>query len=67
MHWHVAGAEALLGLRSVAENGDWEVFQAFRREQEQVRLYGKCLDGDVATIEIEATRARVKGAERQVA
>jgi hypothetical protein len=40
MRWTQAGAEALLRLRSVAENGDWESFHAYRRRQRQLRVYG---------------------------
>jgi hypothetical protein len=39
MRWTQAGAEALLRLRSVAENGDWESFHAYRRRQRQLRVY----------------------------
>lgn len=40
MRWTQTGAEALLRLRSVAENGDWECFHAYRRRQRQLRVYG---------------------------
>jgi hypothetical protein len=40
MRWTQAGAEALLRLRSVAENGDWERFHAYRRRQRQLTGYG---------------------------
>jgi hypothetical protein len=40
MRWTQTGAEALLRLRSVAENGDWESFHAYRRHQRQERAYG---------------------------
>jgi hypothetical protein len=40
MRWTQAGAEALLRLRSVAENGDWESFHAYRRRQRQLGVYG---------------------------
>jgi hypothetical protein len=43
MRWTQSGAEALLQLRSVAENGDWEAFHAYRRSQRQVTRYGKTL------------------------
>ena len=39
MRWTQAGAEALLHLRSVAENGNWEPFHAYRRRQRQLQLY----------------------------
>jgi hypothetical protein len=41
MRWTVPGAEAILALRAVNENGDWEAFHAFRRAQRHQRLYGK--------------------------
>ncbi len=39
MRWTIDGAEALLHLRCVLENGDWEAFHAFRRQQRHTRLY----------------------------
>lgn len=39
MRWTQQGAEALLSLRSVAENGDWEDFHAYRRHQRQKTSY----------------------------
>lgn len=40
MRWSQPGAEALLRLRCVEENGDWEAFHAFRRALRQRTLYG---------------------------
>jgi hypothetical protein len=40
MRWTQSGAEALLRLRSVLENGDWERFHAYRRRQRQLGVYG---------------------------
>jgi hypothetical protein len=40
MRWTQQGAEHLLRLRAVAENGDWDDFHRFRREQRHLRLYG---------------------------
>jgi hypothetical protein len=40
MRWTMAGAGALLALRAVNENGDWDDFHAFRRAQRHQRLYG---------------------------
>ncbi len=40
MRWHQAGAESLLRLRAVAENGDWDAYHAYRRRQRHLRLYG---------------------------
>ena len=40
MRWTIAGAGALLALRAVNENGDWEDFHMFRRAQRHQELYG---------------------------
>ncbi|HID08566.1 MAG TPA: ISKra4 family transposase, partial [Armatimonadetes bacterium] len=40
MRWTQEGAESLLQLRAVAENGDWDDYHTFRREQRHLRLYG---------------------------
>lgn len=40
MRWSLSGAEALLNLRCVSDNGDWEAFHAFRRRKRQSDLYG---------------------------
>jgi hypothetical protein len=39
MRWSVAGAQAMLDLRSEYLNGDWEAFQQFRIDRETERLY----------------------------
>ncbi len=39
MRWTVAGAQAMLDLRSTYINGQWEDFQEYRIEQENLRLY----------------------------
>lgn len=39
MQWSFAGAQALLDLRSVAFNGDWDDFQRFRRQQSHHERY----------------------------
>jgi hypothetical protein len=39
MRWKVPGAQAMLHLRSIHANGDWEAFQQFRIEAETKRLY----------------------------
>lgn len=43
MRWTSAGAGALLALRAVNENGDWEDFHAFRRARRHRDLYGTSL------------------------
>jgi len=40
MLWTVDGAEALLALRAVNENEDWDDFHSFRRTQRHKKLYG---------------------------
>jgi hypothetical protein len=39
MHWTQGGAQAMLDVRSIYVNGDWEEFQKFRIERETERLY----------------------------
>lgn len=39
MRWTQDGAENLLRLRAVAENGDWDDYHQFRKQQRHVRLY----------------------------
>jgi hypothetical protein len=39
MRWKVPGAEAMLELRTLAANGDWEDFQNYRIDYENKRLY----------------------------
>jgi hypothetical protein len=39
MHWTVEGAQAMLSLRSVALNGDWEAFTQDRIQRQTERLY----------------------------
>ncbi len=43
MRWEESGAENLLRLRAAAENGDWDDYHAFRRQQRHLQLYGKPL------------------------
>ncbi len=40
MRWTKSGAEALLGLRSVYVNGDWEAYHVFHRQRAYRRRYG---------------------------
>lgn len=44
MRWTVPGAEAILTLRAVHENGDWEAFHEFRRAHQHHNLYYEPLD-----------------------
>jgi hypothetical protein len=41
MRWHPDGAQAMLDLRAVYLNGEWEAFWSYHVEQEDDRLYGK--------------------------
>jgi hypothetical protein len=39
MRWTVAGAQAILDLRAVRLNGDWDAYWHFHRQQQHQRLY----------------------------
>ena len=39
MRWEQSGAENLLRLRAVAENGDWDDYHLFRRQERHQQLY----------------------------
>ncbi len=39
MRWRIAGAQAILSLRAIYLNGDWDTFHADRIQAEQRRLY----------------------------
>jgi hypothetical protein len=41
MRWHPDGAQAMLDLRAVYLNGEWEAFWSYHVEQEDDRLYRK--------------------------
>jgi len=41
MRWTVAGAQAMLDLRAIHLNGDWDDFIAYRIQMEQKKLYGQ--------------------------
>ncbi len=40
MRWMPAGAQAMLDLRAVRLNGDWEAYWQYHRQQQHQRLYG---------------------------
>ncbi len=40
MRWTQAGAQAVLDLRSVRLNGDWDAYWTYHRQQQHQRLYG---------------------------
>jgi hypothetical protein len=46
MRWTLSGAGALLSLRAVNENGDWDDFHQFRRLQRHIQLYGTPMNTD---------------------
>jgi hypothetical protein len=58
MRWTVAGAEAVLALRAVHENGDWDTFHAFRRASDHEERYGGALP--TAWVD-QAERLEIKG------
>ena len=39
MRWKIPGAEAMLELRTIDTNGDWDAFQNYRIDSENKRLY----------------------------
>jgi hypothetical protein len=41
MRWTVDGAQAMLDLRAIYLNGDWDSFIAYRIQTEQTKLYGQ--------------------------
>lgn len=41
MRWTQIGAENLLRLRAIAENGDWDAYHIYRKTQRHDHLYGK--------------------------
>jgi len=55
MRWTIDGAESLLHLRCVHENGDWDAYHAFRRRQRHQRLYAVPYPDDaVAPLDLHA-------------
>lgn len=40
MRWTLSGAQAILDLRAVRINGDWEAYWQFHRQHQHQRLYG---------------------------
>ncbi len=43
MRWTQAGAQAVLDLRAVRLNGDWDAYWQYHRQQQHQRLYGAAL------------------------
>jgi hypothetical protein len=48
MRWTQTGAECLLRLRAIAENGDWDAYHTYRKAQRHIRLYGKPTPASIA-------------------
>ena len=67
MRWTQPGAEALLHLRSVAENGDWEAFHIFRRNQRERLLYGQQPQSRETELEQAVCRASLQLVDCQAA
>jgi len=42
MRWTQTGAQAILDLRAVRINEDWDDYQCFRRQCQHQQLYGPC-------------------------
>lgn len=42
MRWTKQGAQAILDLRAVRINDDWDAYQLFHRRRQHLRLYGAC-------------------------
>ena len=57
MRWLQSGAENLLQLRAVAENNDWEDYNAYRKQQRHLRLYGS-LPANLDPIEAQSFDSR---------
>lgn len=45
MRWTQTGAQAILDLRAVRINEDWDDYQRFHRQRQHQRLYGPCAAG----------------------
>ncbi len=54
MRWLQQGAENLLRLRAVAENGDWDTYHTFRKHQRHQRLYNSPFPNQTAALEEQA-------------
>ena len=59
MRWTRAGAQALLNLRAVRINGDWDDYQTFHRQCQHQRLYNRPL-GAIPAPELFTCRCTVQ-------
>jgi len=57
MQWALPGADAMLQLRTVRINDDWDKYQLFRRQREHHRLYGAAPPSDLPEDEALAQAA----------
>ena len=52
MRWTQAGAQAVLDLRAVRLNGDWDTYWQYHRQQQHQRLYGASLPAAAAEAQV---------------
>ncbi|MCA1598083.1 MAG: ISKra4 family transposase [Chloroflexi bacterium] len=52
MRWTQAGAQAVLDLRAVRLNGDWDAYWHYHRQQQHTRLYGASLPTATAEAQV---------------
>lgn len=57
MKWARPGANAMLQLRTVRLNVDWDDYQRFHRRQEHLRLYGSAITPDLPEAQAQALAA----------
>ena len=57
MHWRIPGAQAVLHLRALYLNGDWETFQQYRIERQCQKLYPHKSQIDAQWVEIKGKAA----------
>jgi hypothetical protein len=57
MKWARPGAHAMLQLRTVRLNDDWDAYQGFHRQQEHLRLYGSTAAPDFPEAQARALAA----------
>lgn len=69
MRWEQSGAENLLRLRAVAENGDWDDYHLFRRQQRHQRLYTSPFptQNSLETLALESTSSTLLPKDSNVA
>lgn len=64
MRWQRTGVEALLRLRAVAENGDWDDYHHFRKQQRHRRLYNSPYP-EQPLLELQAIEAKTPTAQAE--